>query len=128
MGKVLMSHVQSVRDAIDLIDETPFGKVGKLFDRMSDVAQRAVNERKVLVEALDGLVLVCGRTGLTLEDFEEQAEAFQKETGFMRPGKDMPMESSGADDNDTRRLKYSAWAQSKIEAGRIALRLSQAAI
>lgn len=56
-------YAQDVRDAIDRIDETPFGKIGKLFDRMADDAQRAVNEQKHLMEILDGLVLVCGRTG-----------------------------------------------------------------
>lgn len=114
-----MNYAQDVRDALDKIDETPFGKVGNLFDRMADVAQRAVNERKALVEAIDGLVLVCGRTGSSFEDFEEQAEVYQRETGNMRPGKDMSMASAGDDDDhETRRAKYNAWVQSKIEAGR----------
>lgn len=116
-----MNYAQNVRDAIDKLDETPFGQVGKLFDTMADDAQRAVNDRKHLIEALAGLVLVCGRTGNSLEDFEDQAATFQAETGFMRPGKDMPMDSSGEDNSEVRRAKYSAWVQSKIENGRAAL-------
>lgn len=116
------NHAQTVRDAIDRIDETPFGKVGKLFDTMADEAQRACNDRKAMIEALEGVVLVCGRTGDAFYDFEEQAEAFHRETGWMRPGKDMPMDSSGVDDNAERRIKYNAWVQIKIEAGRAALK------
>lgn len=117
-----MSHAQDIRDALDKIDETPFGKVSKLLDRMADQAQRAINERSALIDALDGLILVCGRTGNSFEDFEEQAEVYQRETGQMRPGKDMPMASAGSDDDhETRRTKYNAWVQSKIEAGRLAM-------
>lgn len=74
-----------------------------------------------LVEALDGMVLVCGRTGDSLEDFEEQAEAFHRETGFMRPGKDMSFAGGGEDDQDVRRAKYIEWVTSKLAAGRAAL-------
>jgi hypothetical protein len=116
-----MNYAQNVRDMLDQIDGTPFGQVGKLFDRMADDARRAVNECKHLIEALDGLVLVCGRTGNNFEDFEEQAEAFQKETGLMRPGKDMSMASGDDDNHEVRRAKYSAWVQSKIETARAAL-------
>lgn len=75
-----------------------------------------------LVEALDGLVLVCGRTGHSLDDFEEQAEAFHRETGYMRPGKDAP-DAYGGDraDYELRHQKYREWVQSKIVAGRAAL-------
>jgi hypothetical protein len=118
-------YAQDIRDALDKIDETPFGKIGKLLDRMADDAQRAVNEHKSLVEALDGLVLVCGRTGNSFEDFEEQAEVYQRETGNMRPGKDMPMASGDDDNHEVRRAKYTAWVQSKIEAGRLALSQQQ---
>lgn len=116
-------HAQNVRDALDQIDETPFGKVGKLLDRMADEAQRAVNERNHLVGALDGMVLVCGRTGDAFYDFEEQAAAFQAETGWMRPGKDSAMHyGDDRDDFEARRLKYAAWVQTKIEAGRDVLK------
>lgn len=114
-------HIQNLRDAIDQIDDTPFGMLGKHFDRMADDAADACKERAALIKAIDGLFLVCGRTGNSLEDFEEQAEVFQKETGFMRPGKDMPMEGGADDNHEARRLKYAAWVQSKIEAGRRAL-------
>ncbi|WP_293880510.1 hypothetical protein [Sphingomonas sp.] len=117
-----MSYAQDVRDALDKIDETPFGKVSKLLDRMADQAQRAVNEHKAMREVLDGIVLVCGRTGNAFEDFEEQAEVYHRETGHMRPGKDMSMASAGSDDDqEIRRTKYNAWVQSKIEAGRLIL-------
>lgn len=76
-----------------------------------------------LREALDGLLMVCGRTGNALEDFEEQAAAFQKETGWMRVGKDIPMAHVVDERTDTeaRRAKYHDWVESKIEAVRTAL-------
>lgn len=117
-------YVQKIMEAVDRIDETPFGKVGKLFDRMADDALSAINERKTLVEALDGVVLVCGRTGNAFEDFEEQAAAFQKDTGFMRPGKDMPTEGSGEDNREVRREKFNDWVKGKIEDARNALKQS----
>lgn len=112
------NHAQIVSDALDQIDEMPFGKVGKLLDRIAADANRACNERSVLLKALDGLVLVCGRTGNTFEDFEEQAAAFSKETGTMRPGKDMPMEGGGDDNSERRAKKYAAWVKTKIDAAR----------
>lgn len=118
MTEVEANSAQDVRDAIDRLDETPFGKVSKLLDRMADDAQRAVNERKALMEAIDGMVLVCGRTGNAFYDFEEQAEAFHRETGWMRPGKDMAMAYGGEDDSEKRRAKYAAWVKSKIDVGR----------
>lgn len=121
----MANPIQNVRDAIDRIDETPFGKIGKLFDTMADEAQRAVNDRKAMIEALDGMVLVCGRTGDAFYDFEEQASAFYDETGTMRPGKSVPMEMD-RDDIEERRIKYNAWVKTKIEAGRAALSLSGA--
>lgn len=72
--------------------------------------------------ALDGLVMVCGRTGDAYADFEEQADAFHKETGWMRPGKSMPMELRDERSNDdARRERYAAWVASKIDAARAAL-------
>lgn len=114
----MANFIRDVRDAIDEIDATPFGKLGKLFDAMSTNAQRALNERDDLVKALDGLVLVCGRTGNAFEDFEEQAKVYNRETGGMRPGKDVSAASGDDGDFETRRLKYAAWVQSKIAAGR----------
>ena len=75
-----------------------------------------------LLKIIDGMVLVCGRTGDAFYDFEEQAEAFHRETGWMRPGKDVPSSfSEERADFETRRLKYAAWVQTKIEAGRALL-------
>jgi hypothetical protein len=75
--------------------------------------------------ALDGMVLVCGRSGDAFYDFEEQAEVFYQETGYMRPGKDVPMEMA-RDDEDERRAKYSAWVKTKLDAGRAALASTEA--
>lgn len=125
MGEQPAGYAQSVRDAIDQIDETPLGKVGKLLDKMADDAQRAINERKHLIEALDGMVLVCGRTGDAFYDFEEQASVYYSETGRMRPGKDVSAASGDQDDHEARRAKFNAWVKEKIEAGRDALLLAK---
>jgi hypothetical protein len=63
------NHAQNVRDALDQIDETPFGKLGKLLDRMADDAQRAVNERNHLLETLKHV-----RLWLAVEGCEEPLE------------------------------------------------------
>jgi hypothetical protein len=112
-------YAQKVCDAINLIDETSFGKIGNLLDKMAYDAQRAAFERLALIRALNDLVLLCGRSGSSLEDFEEQAEVYQKETGHMRPGKDRPMTSDYRDDDpESARLRYAAWVQSKIKDAR----------
>lgn len=86
---------------------------------MTSTAGRTADD---LLKIIDGMVLVCGRTGDAFYDFEEQAEAFHRETGWMRPGKDVPSSfSEERADFETRRLKYAAWVQTKIEAGRAAL-------
>lgn len=74
-----------------------------------------------VLKALNGLVLVCGRTGNSLDDFEEQAAAFRRETGVTRPGKDIPAASGEDDSHENRRAAYSAWVMSKVEAARKAL-------
>lgn len=158
-----MNYAQAICDALDALDRTPFGDMGKALDRIADLAaksaQQAVKPEALRHEAanrineledanmanllfgkeqtdralkaesqlaaardaLDGMVLVCGRTGASLEDFEEISEAFHRETGFMRPGKDMPMGGGGEHDDDIRRDKFNAWVKSKIVAGRAAL-------
>lgn len=121
----MSNYVQKVRDAIDLIDATPYGKLGALFDAMATDADKAVSCHAAQMAALDGMVLVCGRTGDAFYDFEEQASAFYDETGTMRPGKSVPMEMD-RDDIEERRIKYNAWVKTKIEAGRAALSLSGA--
>lgn len=87
----------------------------------ADLIIRAVNTHDKLVAALDGMVLVCGRTGDSMEDFEEQAEAFHRETGFMRLGKDKSAAYGGEDDHVVRRAKYIEWVRSKLAAGRAVL-------
>lgn len=44
-------YAQKVRDAIDELDSTPFGKLERLFNRMADDAQRSVNDYAALVSA-----------------------------------------------------------------------------
>ena len=75
-------------------------------------------KRDRLVEALDGLILVCCRTGESLKDFEEQAAAFQWETGKMRPGKDVPM---GAADLGATPKEYRDWVDGKVTEARTVL-------
>lgn len=86
------------------------------------VNSHAANEAKIeaLTSALEGMVLVCGRTGDAFHDFEEQAEAFYQDTRLMRPGKSVPMEMA-RDDEDERRAEYSKWVKAKLDAGRAAL-------
>lgn len=74
-----------------------------------------------ILKALKGLVLVCGSTGDSLEDFEEQAAAFRRETGYTRPGKDMPAASGGEDDRELRRERYAEWVATKVQAARDAI-------
>lgn len=110
-------------EAADYINELEASNMANvLFGK--DQTDRAIKAEPKLAaarDALDGMVLVCGRTGASLEDFEEVAEAFHRETGFMRPGKDMPMGGGGEHDDDIRRDKFNAWVKSKIAAGRAAL-------
>lgn len=64
-----------------------------------------------LIAALDSLIILCGRTNDSLEDFEEQAAAFQRATGKMRPGKDAPIPELRAT-----REEYQEWVDRTIEA------------
>ena len=86
--------------------------------RRDAVARAAAAHRGRLVEGLDGLILVCGRTGESLKDFEEQAAAFQRETGKMRPGKDVPM---GAADLAATPEEYRDWVDGKVTEARAVL-------
>jgi hypothetical protein len=73
-----------------------------------------------LLEALTQLLLVCGSTGDYFADFEEQAEAFRRETGYMRPGKDVPAAYGGDDraELEARHKKYREWVDDKIALAR----------
>jgi len=115
-------YIEAIVENLDAFDATPFGKTGKLLDELQGDACRVRCDVETLIKALDGLVLVCGRTGNSFEDFEEQAEVYNRETGGMRPGKDVSAASGDDSDFETRRLKYAAWVQGKIEAGRSTLR------
>ena len=108
--QIIMDHVKSAHE------------IAKIVRRKAEPAPS-----DELLRIIDGMVLVCGRTGDAFYDFEEQAEAFHRETGWMRPGKDMPAGGSGEENNETRRLKYNAWVQTKIELGRAALAAAKGA-
>lgn len=69
----------------------------------------------------------CGRTGDAYTDFEEQAAAFYRETGFVRPGKDVPAAFGGEDDHGIRQMKFKIWVEIKIHAARAALARAQGA-
>ena len=43
----------------------------------------------------------------TLQDWENEASAFLKATGFLRPGKDVP--AASPEDEEQRQLAWRAW-------------------
>lgn len=97
--------------------------IGNLSSPQRAALADACNEIDRLRKIIDGLVLVCGRTGDAFYDFEECAEAYQKDTGRMAPGKDRPA-AMGEDDYspENARIHYKAWIQTKIQAGRDVLK------
>ena len=48
-----------------------------------------------------------------VDAFERIAEAFLRETGFMRPGKSIPLEMSNVHSDDMRALAWEAWVRRK---------------
>lgn len=116
---MISDYIEAIVENLDAFDATPFGKTRKLLDKLQGDACRVRSDVGALIKAMDGLVLVCGRTGSSFEDFEEQAEVYQRETGHMRPGKDRPMESDSLDDDrEAARIKYNAWVNLKITEAR----------
>lgn len=102
-----------------------FSEVFSDIAREREIDEEAKRSAEVerLRSALRGLVLVCGPTGDSMTDFEEQAEAFYRETGYMRPGKDFPAAGDPERANhEMRHDRYVAWWQSKVQAGRDALK------
>ena len=93
--------------------------VGK-FDTEADAlfAWHAVNSH----DALDVFAMLCGRTGDSLYDFEEQAAAFQTDTGKLRPGKDVPEAAPSAVSSHE---EYQVWVQEKLATARAALKLAE---
>jgi hypothetical protein len=71
-----------------------------------------------LRDALDTMLRLWGRTGNSLEDFEDVARWFYQETGFLRPGKDVPAALGGSDrgDDEKRQLLYQEWYKAKVKA------------
>lgn len=111
-GSVQICHIAGPEDG----DLRPFNR------KRWEADARLIAAAPTTLEALAGMVLVCGRTGNPLDDFEEQAAAFHRETGWMRPGKDMP--AAGSDERTNHEMRwerYAAWVQGKIQAGRAAI-------
>jgi hypothetical protein len=85
-----MNYAQNVRDAIDLLDETPYGKLEKLFNSMADDAQRAVNDYNAIktaaLKALNYIENTEGELGIQLDSGNMLREALgaQGETGGQR--------------------------------------------
>ena len=83
-----------------------------------DNQNHACEEMAALIQkrktALERLVMVCGATGNSFDDFEHQARVFYAETGKMRPGKDAPTEELSATPEE-----YSAWVRSIVEDARV---------
>lgn len=52
-----MNYAKKVADAIDKIDSTEFGKLGKLFDQLAVDAQKAVSECDSLIATLQEIIL-----------------------------------------------------------------------
>ena len=69
------------------------------------------------LEALAGLEMLFPREGEnSLETFERIADAFRRETGYLRPGKDCMIH-----DPEVRRARYDKWIADKLAAARAAL-------
>ena len=103
--------------AHEYIREADLGTRGVRRDELAAIISKETGDAELLA-ALEDLMLVCGSTGDSFADFEEQAVAFQRETGKMRPGKDVP---EAAADMGATREEYSAWVQGKLEQARAAI-------
>ena len=101
-------------------EQTPVAMADVLKEHIERCPQHPMSalktENKRLREALRNLILVCGNT---LDDFEDQAEAFHYETGKMRPGKDQPMADP---DIGATREEYRVWVNSKLDKAREAFK------
>jgi hypothetical protein len=61
-----------------------------------------------LVRAANRILTTCYH-GNPLERFDSVAEMFRKDTGFMRPGKDVAAASGLDDDYATRQAAFDSW-------------------
>ena len=81
---------------------------------------KVCSDREALREALEGLELFFVRPGEnSIDKFERIAAAFRRDTGKLAPGKDAP---SANPDAAATHAEFDAWADSKAEAARAALR------
>lgn len=108
-------------------DEIIGPDAGKNIASLMNLGEHYLKDVPALVErveqlekALAAIVLVCGPTGDSLEDFERIASAFYNETGYMRPGKDV---AAGAcqEDLELRTHKFRQWVAAKVAIARAAL-------
>lgn len=93
----------------------------KAWNIRSPSLSASIEREKRMREALEGLVLVCGSTGDSMIDFEEQAVVFRRETGWTRPGKDIGAAAPEEPDQRTRLGYFDAWVKGKIAIARAAL-------
>lgn len=78
------------------------------------------SELERLQAALSGLEMLFHRTDEdTIEHFERVADAFYRETGYLRPGKDCRLH-----DPDVRREVYDKWISDKLARARAVLQSS----
>lgn len=63
-----------------------------------------------------------------LEQYEDAAEEFYRETGMMAPGKSEPTEWAGMHDQEERRTRWEAWTRARADAKMNAVRTCLAAL
>lgn len=92
-------------------------------------AEQVANARLIaaapeLYEALLNIEVLFRRDGEnSLDTFERIASQFQKDTGYMRPGKSAPMvEEAPQYDENLRRKKWDEWVDDKLVDARSALK------
>jgi len=102
--------------------EAAIDNIGKIVEAASNSNQAGedalimADAASALYKSLDAMVMLCGRSGDALTDFEEQAEAFYRATGKLRPGKDAPVpELAGTHD------EYKTFVRDIIVAAKVAL-------
>lgn len=86
-------------------------------DARADLHALLNAERADLAEALRDLVDLCfDRPGENAIDrFERVAEEFRRDTGFLRPGKSVPLAMGGSNEEE-RDAAWRAWSQKRLNA------------
>lgn len=79
-------------------------------------------------ELIARLMALSGRYDMTAtERYEADAEAFYRETGYLSPGKDVPMAMGGQDERE-RRNAYDVWSAKRNQAQQAAILEAAAAL